>query len=166
MYWQQHRHGLMQPGLRHPTSMKIENVAVEEGADLAEIRARAMKPSLEALGRFDEERVRNRFLETFVPAETKKITEDGKLMGFFVVRNRPDHLYLDHLYVDPQMQGRGIGAKVIVWVKELAQQTNLPIRLGALRGSKANEFYANNGFLRTHEDEFDIYYEWHGGAAT
>ena len=123
-----------------------------------------MKPSLEALGRFDEERVRSRFLDTFMPSESKKIIEDDQLAGFFVVRNRLDHLYLDHLYIDPKMQGRGLGAKVIAWVKEIARKVNLPIRLGALKGSKANEFYITNGFLKTHEDEFDIYYEWSNGC--
>lgn len=144
--------------------MKIENVTADEGPALAEIRAKAMKPSLEALGRFDEERVRSRFLDTFVPSESKKIIEDDQLVGFFVVRNRLDHLYLDHLYIDPKMQGRGLGAKVIAWVKEIAREVNLPIRLGALKGSKANEFYITNGFLKTHEDEFDIYYEWSNGC--
>lgn len=140
--------------------MEIESVAVDEGPSLAEIRAKAMKPSLEALGRFNEERVRSRFLETFVPSETRKIIENGQLAGFFVIRNKPDHLYLDHLYIGPKMQGKGFGAKVIAWVKEISQDADLPLRLGALKGSKANEFYMAHGFLQTHEDEFDIYYEW------
>ena len=140
--------------------MEIASVAVEEGPALAEIRAKAMKPSLEAIGRFREERARSRFLATFVPAETKKIIENHQLVGFFVVRNKPDHLYLDHLYIEPTMQGKGLGAQVIAWVKAIAQEIDLPIRLGALKGSKANEFYRAHGFLQTHEDEFDIYYEW------
>ena len=43
-----------------------------DGNRLAEIRAAAMKSSLEALGRFDEQRVRDRFLESFTPDESKR----------------------------------------------------------------------------------------------
>ncbi|MEP0074002.1 MAG: hypothetical protein ABJE79_14995 [Marinomonas sp.] len=55
---------------------------------MAEIRAAAMKPSLEALGRFDERRVRDRFLESFTPDETFQIVSDDEILGFFVVRNK------------------------------------------------------------------------------
>ena len=149
----------MPPTPRNVT-LEIESVAVDEGPGLAEIRAKAMKPSLEALGRFDEERVRGRFLETFVPSETKKLTENGQLVGFFVIRHKPDHVHLDHLYVDPDMQSRGFGAQVIAWTKEISLDVDLPIRLSALKGSRSNDFYLSHGFVETHETEFDIHYEW------
>jgi hypothetical protein len=48
----------------------IEDLLESEGRMLAELRAKAMKPSLQNIGRFDEDRVRNQFLETFNPLET------------------------------------------------------------------------------------------------
>ncbi|WP_422259692.1 GNAT family N-acetyltransferase, partial [Dokdonella sp.] len=30
-----------------------------------------------------------------------------KIVGFYVLRRRSDHLYLDHLYVTPSSQGHG-----------------------------------------------------------
>ena len=54
--------------------MKIEDVLESEGRVLAELRVKAMKPSLQNIGRFDEDRVRNRVLETFNALETQKIT--------------------------------------------------------------------------------------------
>lgn len=127
---------------------------------LAEIRAVAMKPSLEALGRFDESRVRRRFLDTFIADETFKIIENESLVGFFVVREREDHVYLDHLYIKPEYQGRRIGQKVLQHVISHARTQALPVRLGALRESRSNQFYLQNGFHKTHEDEFDVYYEF------
>ncbi|AZZ95427.1 GNAT family N-acetyltransferase [Hahella sp. KA22] len=119
-----------------------------------------MQPSLEAVGRFDENRVRRRFLDAFVPEETFKIIENGELAGFFVLRNKHDHLHLDHLYIHPDYQNRSIGGKVIAKVKSEAANKDLPIRLCALRDSKANNFYRKHGFVKTHEGEFDIYYEF------
>jgi len=129
---------------------------------LAEIRALAMKPSLVALGRFDESRVRNRFLETFIPQDTITLTFEGELLGFYVLRTRTDHIWLDHLYIKPEHQNKQLGKKALTRVINLAKEKGLALRLGALRGSLSNRFYQNNGFVQTHEDEFDLYYEYVG----
>lgn len=129
---------------------------------LAEIRALAMKPSLVALGRFDESRVRNRFLETFIPQDTITLTFEGELLGFYVLRTRTDHIWLDHLYIKPEYQNKQLGKKALIRVINLAKEKGLALRLGALRGSLSNRFYQNNGFVQTHEDEFDLYYEYVG----
>ena len=131
-----------------------------DGYALAELRALTMEPSLTAIGRYDANTVRNRFLDTFEPSQTVKIMEHGTLVGFYVVRIRADHHYLDHLYIQPEHQNRGLGKAVIDRVVNTAQHCALPVRLGALRESRSNQFYLNNGFVKTHEDEFDIYYEY------
>ncbi|AJQ93708.1 putative acyltransferase [Gynuella sunshinyii YC6258] len=127
---------------------------------LAELRARAMKDSLEAIGRYDEQRVRNRLLENFVVGDTYKVLMDQQLAGFYVIHLREDHLYLDHLYIDPAFQGHGLGHKILTDIQQQARSLNLPVRLGALRDSRANKFYRRHGFIQTHEDAFDIFYQW------
>lgn len=131
-----------------------------DGNLLAEVRALAMKPSLLKLGRYDESRVRNRFLDNFVPESTFKIMESNDLLGFYVVLIREDHHYLDHLYIKPEHQNKNLGKTVLNRVIKNAQKDNLPLRLGALKGSRSNDFYIKNDFIKTHEDEFDIYYEY------
>ena len=138
----------------------IEDVLESDGPMLAELRAKAMKPSLQNIGRFDEDRVRNRFLRTFNPIETKKITMANETIAFYVIRQKDDHMLLEHLYIDPGFQKTGIGHNVLSGIKTVAIENCLPIRPGALRASRANEFYKTNGFSWTHEDEFDVYYEW------
>ena len=140
--------------------MDFEACTSGDAHELAELRARAMKPGLQQVGRFDEERVRSRFLDSFVPQDTKKIIIEGVLGGFFVVKHNPDHLYLDHLYVEPGFQRRGVGRAVIDSVLRQSEQLQLPVRLGALRQSSANLFYQSLGFVSTHEDAYDIYYEY------
>lgn len=137
---------------------KIEEVSENEKGDLAEIRVAAMQESLEAIGRFDPERARTRFMENFSKADTKKILIDDQLIGFYVLKEKEDHLWLDHLYIHPQFQGGGIGGKIVDLVKSIAKAKKLPIRLGALRDSKSNDFYQKQGFTKTHEEEWDIYY--------
>lgn len=143
--------------------MNFEAASLSDASELAELRARAMKPSLLEVARFDEDRVRSRFLSAFVPADTKKIVVDGRLCGFFVLKENSDHLYLDHLYVDPDCQSQGIGHAVIKHIVQHAERLESPIRLGALRESRANSFYQSLGFVQTHEDAYDIYYEFNPG---
>ena len=118
----------------------------DEAEALADLRVAALREALEALGRFDPVRGRQRFLDGFVPAETRTLWHDGHRVGLVTVRRRTDHLWLDQLYLDPAETGRGLGSTALGQVKAEAQAAGLPIRLIALKGSRANGFYRRHGF--------------------
>ena len=142
---------------------EISPVTEIDKESLAELRLAAMKESLENVGRFNPEVARSRFLNSFCKNDTKKILVKGVLVGFYVTHNKGDHIHLDHLYFSPEYQGFGLGANVLNLIKGQAREAGLPIRLGALRGSRSNEFYKKHGFVFTHEEEWDIYYEFTHG---
>ncbi|WP_375688200.1 GNAT family N-acetyltransferase [Pseudooceanicola sp. LIPI14-2-Ac024] len=137
----------------------------EEADALAELRVIAMRPSLEALGRFDPQRARARFLSGFVAGDTSVIRIDADLVGFYVLRRRETELYIDHLYVDPARQGTGLGRSVVASIMDEARSLDIPVRLMALKGSPANDFYKRHGFIETGSDAFDIFYEWQPSGA-
>ena len=139
-------------------TITLETVSVDDADDLAELRVEAMRESLERAGRFDPQRARARFLASFEPRFTRAIVADGERVGFAVVRPHADGLVLDHLYVRPPHQNRGIGGAVlqVVFAEADAQRANLHV--GALRGSDSNRFYLSHGFEFVEEAEFDIYY--------
>ena len=122
------------------------------------IRIAAMRESLERLGRFDPQRARDRFLATFDPALTRHVLAGGERVGFVVVRPQDDGLLLDHLYLLPRAQGRGIGAAVLADVLARADASRLPVRVGALRGSDSNRFYARHGFELVEQGVWDNHY--------
>ncbi len=142
------------------SNISISNAMDVDPARLAAIRVEAMRPSLEAIGRFDPERARNRFLETYNARDTHIVQAGNDLIGFYVVRTRRDHLYLDHVYIHPTHQGGGLGSKIVSSVQDQAHQKGLPVRLMALRGSPANDFYISCGFVLEQSDELDNYYTW------
>lgn len=127
---------------------------------LADIRVEAMRPSLEAAGRFDPDRARERFLKSFRPEDTRILCLDDSVVGFYVVRRNADHFYLDHLYVTAAFQGRGIGRRVVDDLKVEAEMHALPVRLMALNGSPSNDFYQSCGFRFVSADDLDTMYEW------
>jgi len=139
---------------------EIEAAVAADADRLAAIRVEAMRPSLEAVGRFDPVRARDRFLDCFRAADTKIIHAKDGVAGFFVVRRYANHLYLDHLYVALAYQGNGIGRRVIDDLKGEARSAALPIRLMALNNSPANEFYLSCGFEVVSKDALDTLYAW------
>lgn len=118
----------------------------------------AMRESLEAIGRFDPQRARERFLASFTPADTQIIVANEARIGFIVIRQRPDHLLLDHFYLHPDYQGNGIGAQMLQALFARADAAGLPVRVGALKRSRSNDFYRRHGFTLVEAAEWDNYY--------
>lgn len=132
----------------------------EDAEILADLRVEAMRPSLEAIGRFDPLRARKRFLDQYCSDCTWKLIVGQDLVGFFVIEQKADSLWLNHLYVRPAFQNRGIAAAVMADLKQCALEKHLSIRLMALKGSRSNDFYKNQGFTLVDIQEFDNYYQW------
>lgn len=125
---------------------------------LVAIRITAMRESLERIGRFDPVRARERFRSGFTPAYTRHIVVEGERVGFVVLKPETAWLLLDHLYITPTAQGRGIGAAVLAQLFAEADALGLPMRVGALRDSDSNRFYMRHGFQLQERAEFDNYY--------
>ncbi|MBV7483552.1 GNAT family N-acetyltransferase [Bordetella sp. BOR01] len=134
-------------------------VAEHDFDALADLRAAAMRPSLERLGRYDPQRSRERLRATFVPAGTRAVELDGRRIGFYTLRHLDGALRLDHLYLLPAECGRGLGSRVMAHIIGQAQAAGLPLRVGALRDSDSNRFYLRHGFVQTGETEWDIEYQ-------
>lgn len=125
---------------------------------LVQIRIEAMRESLERIGRFDPQRARDRFLSSFDPVFCRFVIVDGVSVGFVVAKPADRHLTLEHLYIRPQHQGRGIGSAVLDSIFADADSRSIPVKVGALRNSDSNRFYQRHGFLKIEETEWDIYY--------
>lgn len=137
----------------------LSPVRADDAEALVALRIEAMRESLERAGRFDAARARERFLSGFSPEHTRHIELDGEKVGFVVVKPHGQGLLLDHLYVHPKHQRHGVGAAVLAQVFAEADAAAAALRVGALRGSDSNRFYARHGFALVEEKEFDNYYE-------
>ncbi|MCC8404518.1 GNAT family N-acetyltransferase [Paraburkholderia sp. MMS20-SJTN17] len=139
-------------------NITFSNTTQSDADTLVAIRIAAMRESLERIGRFNPQRARERFIASFDPALCRFIKVDGVQSGFILIRPQVDRWLLDHLYILPEHQRKGIGAAVLRDIFASADMCRMPIRVGALRGSDSNRFYQRNGFIQTDEAEWDIYY--------
>lgn len=123
---------------------------------MAELRAVVMRPDLERLGRFDPVRVRQRFVDAFVAENTRVIVADGGDVGLVAVRHESDATWIEHFYLAPQSQGRGIGSAVLADVLADGDGAR-PYRLNVLQGSPARHLYERHGFVLEREDAVDVF---------
>lgn len=143
----------------------IRNAVPADAEALISLRLSAMAPSLKAAGRWDPERSKKRFLNTFIPDSTIVVEKDGALAGFYMTTIYMTaigngQMMLNHLYVDPAYQNQGIGRLLLDRIKKSAEEKKLPVRLEALKGSPSNDFYLAQGFVKCGESEFDNEYLW------
>jgi GNAT superfamily N-acetyltransferase len=143
---------------RTAVAFAFESATAADFEALHALRLRAMRDSLERLGRFDEARSRERLAEGFRPEHTQHIVVDGRRVGFVVLTPLSHALRLKHLYIDPPEQGRGIGHQVLRWVCGEADRQQLPVELCALKRSDANRFYLRHGFVAIGEGAWDVDY--------
>jgi GNAT superfamily N-acetyltransferase len=131
------------------------------GADdvevIAELRAVVMRPDLERLGRFDEHRVRQRLRDAFSPQHTEVILAEGTFAGCVTVRPDGDGRWLEHFYLAPALQGRGLGSTVLRTLLRRTDAEGVPVRLNVLQGSSAQRLYERHGFTVDTEDPVDVF---------
>lgn len=93
--------------------------------------------------------------DAFRPECTRIIVLDDKAVGSIAVREEEDARWIEHFYIDPAAQSRGIGTKVLALV--LAEADPRQHRLNVLSGSPARCLYERHGFTVDSEDEVDIW---------
>jgi len=124
---------------------------------IAELRAMVMRADLERLGRFDERRVRQRLRDSLSWQYTSIIEVDRELAGCVTVRPAQEGQWLEHFYLAPQHQGRGLGSAVLREVLARIDAQGVSLRLNVLQGSAAQRLYERHGFVVEAEDPIDVY---------
>lgn len=127
---------------------------------LTELRLEVMAESFNRIGRFNPERARAWFAETYRPQTTRLIEVDGETAGcvaFYEIA--PGVLKLEHFYLQPHRQGLGLGAAVLDVLLTEADQAGAQVKLTVLRESRARSLYERRGFMETGRDDLDVYME-------
>jgi GNAT superfamily N-acetyltransferase len=139
-----------------PAVWTLRPATIDDATWMAELRAIVMRPDLERLGRYDETRVRRRFLDAYRPEHTSVIEVDGVTAGLVALRPEPGERWVEHFYLAPEHQGAGLGTAVLEQL--LADDGDpRPFRLNVLQGSPARRLYERHGFTLERQDEVDVW---------
>ena len=144
-------------GAGRPLSWALRSASPADVEMIVELRAVVMRPDLERLGRFDEHRVRQRLRDSFSPEHTSVILADDAFAGCVTLRPTEHGQWLEHFYLEPGVQGRGLGCAVLCRLLERTDADGAPVRLNVLQGSTARRLYERHGFTVEDQDPIDVY---------
>jgi ribosomal protein S18 acetylase RimI-like enzyme len=95
------------------------------------------------------------------PAAWWVARQGGRVVGYMLI----DGEDLDHLYVHPESQGRGVGTALLR--KAVSLSPRRVVLATSQRNTRARAFYEKHGFRATHftegdneEREPDVHYTW------
>ncbi|MFE4637239.1 GNAT family N-acetyltransferase [Streptomyces sp. NPDC056773] len=135
----------------------LRAAAATDVETIAELRAVVMRADLERLGRYDEHYVRQRLRDSFSTRYTSIIEVDGELAGCVTVRPAEGRQWLEHFYLAPHHQGRGLGSAVLRALLERTDAQGATVALNVLQGSAARGLYERHGFVLEDEDPVDVF---------
>ena len=125
---------------------------------LTALRVEAMRESLTRIGHFDPDRARRRMLEQYRPQYTRLIHAGRRFAGCVAFAPVSSGLrVIEHFYIDPAMQGRGLGAAVLSALLAEADTAREVVELTVVRESPALRLYARHGFVETGRDNVDVF---------
>ena len=82
---------------------------------------------------------------------------EGMPQGFLSFEEKDECVFLQKLYLRPEMQGQGFGKKMLQVAIDFAVDSKKPsIELTVNRNNKFLEFYMSQGFQIKEEKDFDI----------
>ncbi|MGW1752415.1 GNAT family N-acetyltransferase [Streptomyces sp. NPDC002092] len=150
----------------HAAGWVLRSAVAADIEVIAALRATVMRADLERLGRYDEHRVRQRLRDSFSTQHTSIIMTDRELAGCLTVRPAEGRLWLEHFYLAPHWQGRGLGSAVLRTVLERTDRQGVTMALNVLQGSAARRLYERHGFVVEAEDPIDVFMVRPPGAST
>ena len=141
----------------HQVAWELRSAEPADLEAIVELRAVVMRPDLVRLGRFDEHRVRQRLRDGYSPQHTSVIVVDGAFAGSVAVRPAEDGRWLEHFYLAPELQGRGLGSAVLRTLLQDSDAEGAVVRLNVLQGSPAQRLYERHGFAVESQDPVDVF---------
>lgn len=133
-----------------PSAITIRRALLTDLAYVIDLKERTMGAELDALIEFSPERSAARVSARFSPEHTAIILRDGERIGTYTLH---DDGKLEMFYLEPELQGSGIGTAVLGQI--IRQTAGSPLHLQVLAGSRARTLYERHGFVFVSTDGID-----------
>jgi ribosomal protein S18 acetylase RimI-like enzyme len=132
------------------SSWALRPLHVDELAMLYDITQAAIGPYvLQVYGEWNETVQRRNCAQSFAELQHSAICVGTEVVGVLAVQELADMHYLRTIYLRPQMQGHGLGARVLTHVIARADVRGLPVKLRVFHINPAQRLYERLGFKTT-----------------
>lgn len=128
------------------------------------VKRDAFKAYAEQVWGWDEAEQWELHARRFQAQNYRVICAGGREVGTLALVLEPDSLVVNQIFLLPEHQGQGIGARCMAWVMEEARRLGVPVRLRVLKvNPRARAFYTRLGFDGAGETEAHHLMEWRPG---
>lgn len=122
-----------------------------------QIMCNSIKPYLEKLWDWDETHQQTIHNKKFKASKTSLIVFQKQIVGFMVLSEKNNEIYIENLLIDRQFQNSGVGTEVMQRMIQKSISEKKSIRLQVFKiNTKAQKFYQDLEFEKTSENEFNF----------
>ncbi len=87
------------------------------------------------------------FRKDFDLKSTKIIFKNNRRVGYYVLKNKEDHFYLDNIQISPILIGKGIGTYLMKKIEKEVSKSNIrKIKLEVFKDNPAKRLYEKFGY--------------------
>ena len=121
------------------------------------LKINSIKPYVEEIWGWDEVFQKKTHDANFKVSNTKIIENYGQAVGYLVLKNTVDDIFIENILIENKYQNLGIGKAVMLHIIEIANCERKVIRLQVFKiNIKAQNFYKQHGFEIISETEHHI----------
>ncbi len=81
------------------------------------------------------------------PGETRMILKNNRRIGYYQVKIRPNHYFINNIQISGPFQGKGIGSYILGLIeKQAGKAKKTKIRLEVFKDNPAKRLYQRTGY--------------------
>ena len=141
-------------------SLQIRPGAQQDEEWIFQLFKNTMRDYIDAAWGWEELLQKEGFVTSLPARDFKILTQGGKPIGCFHISQKPDHVVLDMIMVQPDYQRQGHGSYLMKLIKQDASSLGKPLRLSVLKSNPAVSFHEQAGFAVASEDEHSFKMVW------
>jgi len=140
-----------------PFKLNLRNAKKSDFDKTFEIKKSSIRPYVEKIWGWSESYQREIHKQNFIVSDTNLIEYNKQKVGFIVMTETDNEIYIENLLIEKEFQNLGIGKEVMNRIIERANSEKKTIRLKVFSiNIKAQKFYINLGFEITSQMENHI----------
>ena len=124
-----------------------------------DVKKEALGPYITEVFGWDEEAQMRFHMEEYQMENSYIILETTHSIGWLAFHQEGEVLVIDHLYLLPESQGKGVGKQLLSFVLETADRNENRVQLGVLKVNPARRLYERCGFTIIGENEHFYFME-------
>lgn len=144
----------------HFADLRVRPASPSDREFLFEVRRAALRAYVEQTSGWDDAEQRATADDEFRELPYAVVEEGRRPVGYVCVIHEMECDFIEEIALLPEVQGRGIGTRLIRDILQAAQRRGFPVRLSVFASNPARALYARLGFEVVRIEDPRMAMEW------